>query len=173
MPDRSQDGFTMVELLAVMSIGAILLTLSAGALRDYVRGKSLSGAHARVVTQLRNAQQRTFSEGYPKAYGVRFLKGGTRWDVVRYDAATATCTVVESHVLGDGVRISSAGSQTDFPESAAATACRSAAPNASGAYEVALFYARGTATGGTATFVLDGTSKQRTLTVNAATGRIS
>lgn len=170
MRDTSQSGFTVVELLAVMAVGAVLLTLGAGALRNYTRGKALQGARDMTVTSLRNAQQRTFSEGYPRAYGVRFLKNGTRWDVVRYDASTGACTVVESHDLTNGVTVTGV---TDFPDSPAATACRNAAPNGSGDYEVALFYARGSATSGTVQFALGGTSQTRTVQVDGATGRTS
>ncbi|HEX2196251.1 MAG TPA: type II secretion system protein [Actinomycetota bacterium] len=173
MRDTSQSGFTMVELLAVIAIGAILLTLGAAALRDYTRGKALQGARDMTVTQLRTAQQRTFSEGYPRAYGVRFLKDDTRWDLVRYDASTGTCTVVERHVLTDGVEISGVQTETDFPESAAADACRSATPSVPGTYEVALFFARGSATAGKVTFTLSGTGKTRTVTVDGATGSVS
>ena len=173
MDRRSDHGFTLVELISVIAIGALLLTLGAGALRTYTRAKALAGARDMVVTQMRHAQQRTFSEGYPKAFGVRFLKGGTRWDLVRYDAATGLCTVVESHVLTNGVSISADPAQTEFPESAAATQCKNAAPNGSGSYEVAFFYARGTATPGTATFLSNGSAKTRSVEVNPATGRVS
>ena len=170
MQETSERGFTLVELLAVMAIGAMLLGLGAGALRNYTRGKALQGARDMTVTSLRNAQQRTFSEGYPRAYGIRFLKGGTRWDVVRYDASAGTCTVVESNVLTDGVSVATG---TDFPEGAAAMACRNAAPNGSANYEVALFYARGSATAGTIEFALAGSSSTRTVRVNATTGSVS
>lgn len=163
----------MVELMAVTAIGAVLLTLGVVALREYTRGKALQGARDTAVTQLREAQQRTFSEGYPRAYGIRFLQQGTRWDVVRYDATTGTCAVVESHVLGNGVIVSGTSGDTDFPDSTAAAACRAATPNASGDYEVALFYARGTATAGKVTFQLPGTGKSRAVLVDAATGRVS
>jgi prepilin-type N-terminal cleavage/methylation domain-containing protein len=171
MRDKSDSGFTLVEVLAVSLIGAMLLGLGAGALRHYVRAKALNSARETAVTQLRSVQQRTFTEGYPRAYGVRFPKNGARWDVVRYDASTGACTVVESHELSNGVRVAGAG--TDFPESAAATACRSVAPNASTDHEVVLFFARGTATAGTVTFSLDGSTKTRQVQVNGATGRVS
>ncbi|HYO61171.1 MAG TPA: prepilin-type N-terminal cleavage/methylation domain-containing protein, partial [Actinomycetota bacterium] len=119
MRDTTDSGFTIVELLVVTLIGAMVLGLGAVSLRHYLRTKALQGAHETTVTQLRSAQQRTFSEGYPRAYGLRFPKNGTRWDLVRYDARTATCAVVESHVLTNGVRVSATG--TDFPDSAAAT----------------------------------------------------
>ena len=163
----------MVELMAVTLIGAILLGLGAAALRNYTRSKALQGARDATVTQLRTAQQRSVTEGYPRAYGVRFLKGGTRWDLVRYDAAAGTCAVVESHVLSDGVTVSGSGTVTDFPDSAAATACGGAAPNGSSSFEVALFFARGSATAGQVTFELAGSSTTRTVRVNGATGRAS
>lgn len=171
MQHKSDNGFTLVEVLAVSLIGAMLLGLGTGALRHYLRAKALNSARETTVTQLRSAQQRTFTEGYPRAYGVRFLKDGARWDVVRYDASTGVCAVVESHDLTNGVRISGAG--TDFPDSPAATACRAVAPNASGNHEVVLFFARGSATAGTVTFSLDGSTKTRQVQVNGATGRVS
>jgi hypothetical protein len=66
-----------------------------------------------------------------------------------------------------------AAAATDFADSPGATACRAAAPNASTEYEVALFYARGTASAGQVTFELGGTTKTRVVRVNAATGRVS
>lgn len=173
MRHTSENGFTVVELMAVMLIGAVLLTLGAGALRDYTRAKALAGARDMAVTQLRGAQQRTFSEGYPRSYGIRFLPSGKRWDVVRYDASAGTCSVVESQALTNGVRVAPSTTDTDFPDSPAASACRTAAPNASAAYEVVLFYARGTATAGKVTFELPGTGKTRSVQVNSATGRVS
>lgn len=169
MKDPKESGFTVVELMAAMAIGALLLTLSAGALRDYTRGKALAGARDRVVTQLRHAQQRTFAEGYPKAYGVRFLKGGQRWDLVRYDASTGGCAVVESNVFDNTVEIAATG--TDFPDGGAAAACAGLAP--AGSYEVVLFYARGTASAGTVKLDLDESPKTRSVQVDAATGRVS
>jgi prepilin-type N-terminal cleavage/methylation domain-containing protein len=171
MHRSTERGFTLVELISVIAIGAILLSLGAGALREYTRGKALAGARDMTVTQLRHAQQRTFSEGYPKAYGIRFEKGGTRWDLVRYDASAATCVVVESHTLTNGVTISSASTGTDFSETAGASLCAGLAPVAS--YEVALFYARGTASAGKVTFNLTGGAKTRTVSVNGATGSVS
>lgn len=169
MRDRSESGFTLIEVMAVAVIGALLLGLSASALREYSRAKALESARTTTVTQLRAAQQRSSTEGYPRAYGIRFLKNGTRWDVVRYDASTGTCSVVESHDLTNTVIVAPI---TDFPDSTAATACRNATPG-SADYEVALFHARGTATAGTVMFKLDGTSKSRSLSVNGATGRVS
>lgn len=169
MRDRNESGFTVIELMTVALIGAILLGLGGMALKQFSRAKALESAHTTMKTQLRAAQQRSFTEGYPRTYGIRFLKGGSTWNLVRYDAAAATCTVVETHRLPDTVVVSTA---TDFPDSTAATACRSAAPSSAN-YEVALFHARGSATAGTVTFQLAGTSKTRSITVNGATGRAS
>lgn len=171
MGERSERGFTLVELMAVMALGVVLLTLSASALRDYSRGKALAGARDMVVTQLRHAQQRTLSEGYPRAYGIRFLEGRQSWDLVRYDASTDTCVVVEQHTLAGALTISP---DTAFPDSTAESRCATAAPYVPAVtYETAFFYARGTATAGTAKILLEGSTKTRTVTVNAATGRVS
>ena len=170
MYEKREHGFTIIELLVVTVIGAILLGLGGAALRQYTRVKALESAHTTTVTQLRAVQQRTFTEGYPNAYGVRYLKNGTRWDLVRYNASAGTCAVVESHLLTNSVTIAAS---TDFPDSTAATACRSATPGQSADFEVALFYARGSATPGTVTFKLLGTDKTRSITVNGSTGRVS
>lgn len=170
MFENRENGFTIIELMVVAVIGAVLLGLGGAALRHYTRAKALESAHTTTVSQLRAVQQRSFTEGYPNAYGVRYLKNGTRWDVVRYNATAGTCAVVESHLLTNSVAIAPS---TDFPDSTAATACRSATPGPSADFEVALFYARGSATAGTVTFKLSGTDKSRSITVNGSTGRVS
>lgn len=170
MQGTRESGFTILELMVVTLIGAILLGLGGAALRQYARAKALESAHVTTITQLRSAQQRTLTEGYPRAYGIRFLKNGARWDLVRYDAAAGTCAVVESHQLSNSVVVAAT---TDFPDSAAATTCRSATPSGSSNFEVALFYARGSATPGTVTFQLGGSDKTRSISVNGSTGRVS
>ncbi len=141
-PSPKEGGFTILELVATMGLVAVLLTIGASAVRHYWFARSLQTAQDTVVTALRSVQQRSISESHPNVYGVRFLKGTPTFGVVRYNAATSTCTSVNQQQLGNGT-IFTTDSDTNFPDVATLTdACRNATP-ASANYEVAFFYARG------------------------------
>lgn len=168
----NEKGFTLVELLAVLALTTVLLTVGASALGHYWRGRALTGARDAVAAQMKLAQQKSFSESYPTIYGVRFEKGSNRWALVRYNATTATCNVMSQFQL-DGVTIATDAAVTDFPEGPAATACRNASPGAAAANEIAFFYPRGTASGGTVGLTSPSLGKTSRLSVNATTGRVT
>lgn len=167
--NNDESGFTLVELLMVLALTTLLLTIGAGAVRHFWRVRALTGARDSVATQMRLAQQRSFSESFPTVYGLRFEEGTDRWSLVRYNDTTGACTVVSSWKL-DAVTI---GATTDFPEGAAALACRNAAPGGAPANEVAFFYPRGSASAGAVALTSDATGRTLTLQVSAATGRVS
>jgi prepilin-type N-terminal cleavage/methylation domain-containing protein len=174
---ESQAGFTLMELMFVTALMGILLTLGAFAVRHFWSVRSLQGAQDTVVTQLRQVQQRSFSENHPSVYGVRFLKGTSDFGVVRYDYGTSACSVVNSQQLGDGVQIVN-DAETDFPDVAnLTTACRNATPNASANYEVVFFYARGStnasATVGSVKLSQPKISRTNKVVVSPLTGRVT
>ena len=72
---HGDSGFTVVEVLAVSLIVIALLSLSAAAVRHYWRVRSLQGAQAEVISQLRQAQQRSASEGIPSSTGRASARG--------------------------------------------------------------------------------------------------
>lgn len=173
---RNEKGYTLIEVLVVLALGAILLTLSAGALRNFWFVQSLEGATSEVTTQLRRIQVRTTSESNPLVYGARFRFGSSEWGVVRYDPNGGTCTEVETKSLDTGVfsagaRISGNTSLTTFSTTNETTTCRTAlsAPDD----QFAFFYARGSATAGQVTVEQPQLGRIRTVTVAAITGRVT
>jgi prepilin-type N-terminal cleavage/methylation domain-containing protein len=163
---RSDAGFTLVELLVVITITGILLTLGASALRTYWLTQALEGSAEEIVSQLRQLQQRTDSESHPLVYGVRFEVGSSAWTIIRYDpsAALNKCTTDGTRTFSDGVYVSAANFAS--PSNVNVTDC----PNSS--QQFVFFYARGTATGGSLTLRHDITSDTETISVLPLTGRV-
>ncbi len=174
---RKEAGFTLIEMLVVMAIGAVLLTLSAGAIRHFWFVQALSGAADSVTTQMRQAQQQAESESHPLVYGVWFINVGdaARWGTLQYDPAKALpCTEIGKRSFETGVQVESVSFTTD---STRTTACRNALgavgiANA-GSAQIAFFYARGTATPGSITLEQTYLDRTEDLTVTGITGRVS
>lgn len=173
---RNEKGYTLIEMLAVLVLGAILLTLAAGALRNFWFVQSLESATSEVTTQLRRLQTRSTSESHPLVYGARFRLGASEWGVVRYDPNGGTCTEVETKSLDTGVfsagaKISSDTNLTSFSTTNETMTCRSSlnAPND----HFAFFYSRGSATAGQVTVDQPQLGRTRTVTVAAITGRVT
>jgi prepilin-type N-terminal cleavage/methylation domain-containing protein len=171
---RSENGFTLLEILVAMTLMAIILTLSVGALRHFWLQRSLTGSTDNVVTQLRSTQENAVSESYPVVYGVRFDVGEHDWHVVRYDPKDAgagddTCTVTETYQLESGVKISEAS----FADDAGITSFCRTATTSPAASAFVFFYPRGNATPGDLVLEHAGIGKSTTVEVSALTGRVS
>lgn len=168
---RQEDGFTLSELLVAMLVMSILLTLGAYSLRRYWQTRSLHAGLDEVVTELRAEQQRATSESHPWLRGVWFKQGTDRWGTVRANATTGACQVGSRRNLPDGVKIASVSFADVLTQSVSAN-CATATE--SGA-EVALFFARGTATQGTVGLSHPevGGGSTRTITVSPITGRVT
>ena len=67
MKTLSRKGFSLVELLVVMSIMAILLVLGASLFRGVGRGESREAVRSLILGGLNNAQTRAVSSGEPVA----------------------------------------------------------------------------------------------------------
>lgn len=169
---RRQDGFTLIEALVAMGLAAILVTLSAGALRNYWLTQSLYGARDEAVSQLRALQEQAVSETHPKVFGARFRVGSSSWSLVEYDpnrAVGSRCTEIDDVTFGTGVQVTAA---TSFSISDVGTACK-AEHTDWGSDQLVFFYARGTATQGTLELTHPSLGRSVSLTVTPVTGRVS
>lgn len=175
---RRQDGYTLVELLVIMSITSVLLTLGAVAVRNFYQRRALVGAQDEIVTQLRTVQQRVVAESSGRIYGARFRVNSASWDTVRYVTATNTCQIVQRNGFEGGVQVSAVSFADSVSGLNLATtspagpiaACDALVP---GTDEFAFFLARGTGTPGTVTVINSRlTDQTRSVTVSELTGRV-
>ena len=187
---KREEGFTWVELLAVIAITSILLTLGATAIRYFWLGSALTGERDQIFTNLRTIQQQVVSESNPLIFGAWFKvttpstdDGSTQWGTVRYrpaDAAAGTaasCTSTGTHRMDGGVQIAEADFGNTIGGSVAVndviTLCKTQVSAATSATDFALFLARGTATSGCVTLNQPRRAMDDvTVLVHSLTGRI-
>ncbi len=170
---RAEAGFTLIEMLSVLALAAILMTLSAGALRTYWFTQALAGSRDEVVNELRRAQERAVSESNPRVHGVLLREGSSSWSAVEYDPtrpAGSECLVITENTLESRSEIETA-TFSEVPTITAA--CVAQITPASTADDYAFFFPRGSATNGTVTL----THPQKpgttwTITVTPITGRV-
>jgi prepilin-type N-terminal cleavage/methylation domain-containing protein len=170
---RRDHGFTLIEILTAIAISGILMTLGAAALRGYWFGRALNDGAEQIVSELRNAQERSVSESHPLVYGGWFDGGSSEWGVVRFDPKDTSLPGDDECVVVSGPNKFSAGVVVDdvsFEDVVPQTGvCASAVP--SGA-EIAFFFARGTATPGDVTLLQPRNDDTETVTVSGLTGRV-
>lgn len=77
----SDDGFTLGELLVVLSIASVLLALSAGGFQSYRTKSEHRGSALELASTLRKAQVRAVAEA--RTYCVRIVDGGTTFTLYR------------------------------------------------------------------------------------------
>lgn len=179
---RSERGFTLVELLVVIGLTAVLLMLSAGAVRHFWLVQALEGAADETVTQLRQLQARTTSESHPVVYGMRLRESTGEWGIVRFQpngtgTSDDTCTELEKHIFGTGMFSASTVVQSaSFPQTGSEiyeqTLCRSKLGN-DARDRFVLFFARGNATPGRLTLVQPILGLTRVVDVTPITGRVT
>lgn len=170
---RNEHGFTLVELMVVMSITTVLLGLGAFAVRNFWLVRSVSGAQDEIASQMRAVQSKVMAESNPLVYGVGFREGTNEWQIVRYNSESDTC-------VGDGTRRFDAGvviSDVNFSSTLAGQdisnmigVCDNviAAPPDGFAF----FLPRGLATPGTVTVYQPNIDRSATVEVFALSGRV-
>jgi len=165
-----EQGFSLVELMAVISLVAILSTLAAVALRNYWKAQALQAGKSEVTSQLRRAQEQAVTESHPVIFGVQFQLGGSEWASVRFDPDTGICAIDQPRELTAGVVVSAA----EFLDAAGVTdVCEAQLPPTGVADdEFVFFFPRGTATSGSVTLRQPSSGSTETLTVTPITGRV-
>ena len=189
---KRQEGFTLVELLAVMAVTAIMLTIGVAAIRTFWLTRSLDGSRHQVSAQLRAVQQQAEAESRPIVLGAFFRvmtpatdTGGPQWGIVRANpgdlswATTAdnTCTVITQRRFSGGVQVATAAFSD--PPTALATTTRSILVPlcktgvAALATDFVFFFPRGTATKGCVSLNQPRLTKPNLwVSVNQLTGRV-
>ncbi|HEV2754523.1 MAG TPA: prepilin-type N-terminal cleavage/methylation domain-containing protein [Actinomycetota bacterium] len=170
-----QEGFTLTELLVVTLVLAIALTLGATAFTHYWKVRALSGAVDEVVTELRGEQQDASTQTHPWVWGAWFKPNSSEWGTLRAHALTGVCEIKSRRTFSSGVRVASASFSDVTSPNISALCATQADPAAAAGIEVVVFFARGTATGGTVSLSHPSVNggAPRTITVAPMTGRVT
>lgn len=166
MASRTDDGFTLVELLVAVALFGILSALGVYSFRNLQHSLEEQGAQREVVSQLRDAQTRAVAEN--TAYCVDFGSvPATSYSMYRVPGAdqgpllvTFTCTT--------GTRLNTYRNQTGTSLSSADFEQRNGTHTT-----YVLFTARGSASPGSATIARTTSAKTYTVSVDGLTGRVS
>lgn len=171
----AERGFTILELVSVMVLLSLVVMIGGSAFRHYWLLHSLESAQGDVATQLRQIQARVASESHPFIYGARFTPGSPTWSLVKYNQGTNRLTTADDSCANDGgIRtmpgIETVGSSTSFSPPLGVDFSKCGGAHSTDVF--VMFYARGTATGGTLTLRSAALDKTRTITVSSLTARV-
>lgn len=156
----SDEGFTLVELVGVMSIAGVLGLIGIFGFTNYRNAAQLRGTAQEVVSQLRNASERAISEG--RTYCVDVNASAKTYSLWRYSCGGSGSTQVAGTKKAQGTALSFVPTLT-LP--ATAPACPSA-------HSCLYFYPRGTAIPGTIQIRSSARSKVYTVHVEGLTSRV-
>lgn len=151
--ERSEAGFTMIELSVAMVILGILLAMAAPAWQRYQANQEDRSASAAVVSMMRNAHVRATSEA--TSYRVDVDAANRQLTLLRYDGSAYVVRRTEK-LDGAKVRVH----EVTFT-------------NSENIPTSAYFYARGTASPGTVVLKRTDRDFKHTITVEGLTGRVS
>jgi hypothetical protein len=164
--------------MVVMAITSVLLTLGAFAVRNFWLVRSLSGGQDEIASQMRAVQSKVMAESNPLIYGIGFVEGTNRWQIVRYNSSgTPSCAGDGTRRFNAGVVISDVNFSTSLAGSSVTTmrdVCRN---NVAGMLTVpndgfVFFLPRGMATSGTVTIRQPNLGRTATVEVFALSGRV-
>jgi type II secretion system protein H len=105
---RWEQGFTLIELILVLTLLAISAALIAPALSDFIRGRALDSEALRLLSVSRAAQSRAVSEGLPVLLWLDAPNGA--YGTEEETKAGAADSKALSFTVNDSVRLSLADS---------------------------------------------------------------
>lgn len=145
-------GFTMIEVLTVITLLGIVMTLAIGGWVGWARAHAQEGAATRIEGTLRQAQQRAVTEG--SSVCVLFDAAADTWRTFRGPCGATTTLLAGPNGLADN--------QLDLVSPSFA----SGAPNG------VTFTPRGSASAGSVQITRVGATKVWTIKVEGLTGRV-
>lgn len=173
---RAERGFTIIELATVVALLSLMLSIGAVVFRHYWLRHSLESAQGDVATALRQIQARVGSESHPFIYGARFTPGSSNWSIVKYDQGTNRLSTADDSCASEGGAHTLSATQASGPPASSFAAPQGVdLSKCGGSYATDLFvvfYAKGTATGGTLTLRSPALDKTRAITVSTLTSRV-
>jgi prepilin-type N-terminal cleavage/methylation domain-containing protein len=153
---RRDSGFTMIELMVVMSISSTLLAIGVFGFTSYQRTAEHKGTQQELASVLRNTSERAISEG--RTYCVDVAENGLAYDIWR--GACGTGTLVQGPLKTKDDRVTVLASDTNpAVESVSPTCCIT-------------FYPRGTATPTWLTVSSEAREATYTITIEGLTSRV-
>lgn len=161
-----QAGFTMIELVVVMSIAGTLTSIGAFGFASWRDTAQQQGTADEVVGALRNASTRAIAEG--RTYCVAIAADGRSYTPWRYSCggATGSATGSAKKVQGPAVSLTTT---VPFPSS---VALPSPTPTCPAGSKCLYFYPRGTAIPAQVVVSSSARSKTYTVRVEGLTARV-
>lgn len=90
---KKNNGYLLIDVLAVFGIIALLSTISIPYIRQYQPNLKLNSIARNLISDLRYAQQLTITEQI--AYSVNFNLENDSYTILKFDIATTTIKTVE------------------------------------------------------------------------------
>jgi prepilin-type N-terminal cleavage/methylation domain-containing protein len=179
---RGERGTTLIELIAALALGAILIGLSFGAIRHFWRVNSLEGASGELTSQFRRLQQLAVTGDAGEVYGAVLDLGADSWEAIRFkptgpgagcerlwsEPRSLSGGLVGTDFVGAGVKINDVAFEDPKTGAPEATACASLMAGK----ETVFFYRRGNATGGFVELTQEAEKKSMRVRVLSLTGRV-
>lgn len=169
MHDVKRDGgFTMLEMIVTLALGSILMATATWGMHSYLVSTRESGTATDVRSALRNAAERSLSEG--RTYCV-YLQS-TKWTLYKYACSGTTPAGIAAQKVSGPFAVQDPSitiTSVNFP--APSPASPNQVTNCPTAGKCAYFYPRGNALAGSLKVVRSG--KTYTINVEGLTARVS
>lgn len=132
--ERRLRGFTLIELILVMSLMLVILSLTGATLSEFFKGRALNSEARRFLSLTRYAQSRAVSEGIPMVLWVDPLQG--LYGVESEFSFTVGDDASVEYRIGEGLEI-----QMDLTGTQATTSTRSTRSASKGRGELQIRFA--------------------------------